>query len=57
MSKRRSESEASLRHLKRSNSSVFSIATIVEQADSTESNVDVEPAAMTGKPLPPQAKG
>ena len=53
--KRRSESEASLlRHLKRANSSVFSISTIVEQ--DTASNVDEEPAEpMTGKklPLPP----
>lgn len=51
--KRRSEPEASLlRHLKRANSSVFSISTIVEQ--DTASNVDGEPAEpMTGKTLPP----
>lgn len=55
--KRRSESEVSLRHLKRSNSSVFSIATIVEQ-DSTVRNVDVEPvvgAIRMTPPHPPRA--
>ena len=52
--KRRSESEASLpRHLKRANSSVFSISTIVEQ-DTASNVVDGEPAEpMTPQPPPP----
>ena len=41
--KRRSESEASLRHLKRANSSIFSIATIVEDT----SNDDDDEARLT----------
>ena len=44
--KRRSESEASLRHLKRANSSVFSIATIVEDT----SNDDEEEEARLTRP-------
>ena len=38
--KRRSESEASLRHLKRANSSVFSIATIVEDTSNDDDGDD-----------------
>ena len=51
--KRQSESETSLRHLKRANSSVFSIATIVDDSDVESRRTTRTSVAMAGKP-PPQ---